>query len=94
MRATSSTHLGRPTVPRKKVESRAATAETRNAKIEPLRAAETRIKGKQHENATPQPQSDPDYWPAALDPREHPRHEPAPIELEKGRPRDTGRSGA
>jgi protein TonB len=40
------------------------------------------------------PQSDPDYWPAETDPRKHPLGRPTPIENEKGRPKDTGRSGA
>jgi hypothetical protein len=40
------------------------------------------------------PQSDPDYWPPEADPRKHPAGRRAPIENEKGRPKDTGRSGA
>jgi len=40
------------------------------------------------------PQSDPDYWPPEVDPRHHPSQRRSPIEREKGRPKDTGRSGA
>jgi hypothetical protein len=47
------------------------------------------------ENAQgPAPQSDPDFWPEELDPLKHPRHAPAPIEHERGRPKDTARSGS
>jgi len=40
------------------------------------------------------PQSDPDYGPPLADPQKHPAGRRKPIENEKGRPMDTGRSGA
>jgi len=42
----------------------------------------------------PVPQSHPDFWPEEIDPRKHPRHRRDPIEHERGRPKDTGRSGS
>jgi len=44
------------------------------------------------EGATPQ--SDPDFWPQEADPRAQPAGRRDAIENEKGRPKDTGRSGA
>jgi hypothetical protein len=63
---------------------------TENAQTKP----ESRGGGRKDRRARRTPRSNPNFWPKEVDPRAHPPRRPRPVEHEKARPKDTGRSGS